>query len=185
MKSPLVLASQSPRRKKILKHFGVSFRVIKPVEVEEDFIQGESPQDMVRRLALKKALAVSKRKPGSRVLAADTVVALGSKIFGKPRSRYEARNMLKTLGGRGHEVWTGVALVGPGKRKARVYVERTRVFFKPLTVWDISAYLATREPYDKAGAYDIQGTARKWITGWEGSYFNIMGLPVDWVLKQL
>lgn len=140
---------------------------------------------MVRRLALKKARSVSKRFPGNFVLGADTVVASRGRIFGKPKDQAEAARMLMGLQGRSHEVWTGVALLGPDGKLAGIHAEKTRVTFKAFSPNSISAYLKSREPYDKAGAYNIQGTGRAWVESWEGDYFNIVGLPIRPVLDLL
>ena len=181
----LLLASRSPRRAKILRFAGIPFRVQKAERVREIRLKGESPASLVRRLALEKALFVSRRNPKAWVLGADTVVSLGDRIFEKPKNPREAGLMLRALQNRSHVVLTGVAIVGGGGRTIRRGVERTRVSFKHLTAQEIKAYLGTREPYDKAGAYDIQGTAGKWIKNWQGDYFNVMGLPLRWVVHQM
>lgn len=178
----LVLASQSPRRKAILRFAGISFRTVKPLGVSEKRLPRENPSKMVVRLALKKAQAVAKRFPQSWVLGADTVVVCHGKLFGKPKNRSQAGNMLRTLQGKAHTVWTGVALVK--KKRSRTHAEKTRVFFRGLTPREQRVYLNSKEPYDKAGAYDIQGTARTWIRKWEGDYFNVMGLPLQWMIRE-
>lgn len=139
---------------------------------------------MVLRLALAKAMAVSKKCPRSWVLGADTAVVCGHRVFGKPKNLSQAGEMIRLLQGRPHSVWTGVALVGQGGSIRRCYAEKTKVLFRNLSEKDYWAYLKSREPYDKAGAYDIQGTARSWIKSWEGDYFNVMGLPLRWVIEE-
>jgi septum formation protein len=139
---------------------------------------------LARRLALEKAIEVSRRKPGSWVLGADTVVALGKRAFGKPKDTQEALAILKALQGRSHWVYTGVALVRNGKEK-RLRVEGTRVFFRRVAEKEWAPYLKSREPYDKAGGYAIQGTARRWIRRYEGEYFTVLGLPLRWLLSEL
>jgi septum formation protein len=181
----LLLASQSPRRAKILKFAGYSFQAVKPIGVVEKGRPGEGVSDLVRRLAIEKARSVSIRKPSFLVLGADTMVVYRNRVFGKPKNRGEARRMLLQLRGRRHEVLTGVALVQDGGRRVKSHVEKTKVFFKAFSAKEIQAYLNSGEPYDKAGAYDIQGTARKWIGGWEGDFFNVMGLPLGWVKREL
>ncbi len=145
--------------------------------------KGESASALVKRLAILKAKAVSKKHPREMVLAADTVVAYQGKVFGKPKDALEARAMLLTLEGKWHEVWSGVALAQ--KDKLKCHVEKTQVLFRKIPRNELSSYLKTKEPYDKAGAYAIQGTAGKWIRKWEGDYLNVMGLPVQWVLKNV
>ncbi len=129
-------------------------------------------------------MAVAGKFPESWVLGADTVVACQGRIFGKPENRTQAQTILKRLSGKAHTVWTGVALVGRGGREIRRHVEKTKVFFRKLRAVELKSYLGTSEPYDKAGAYAIQGTARAWIEKWEGDYFNVMGLPLSWVVEQ-
>jgi|SRR5579872_2714589 len=180
----ILLASQSPRRKAILKFIGLSFRVVKPLNIRESHMPGETPAKMVRRLALEKAGVVSRRYPSQWVLGADTVVFCKKKIFGKPRNREEATRMLKMLQGRTHEVWTGVAFLGP-RTRPKIHVEKTKVTFARIPAKEMFSYLKSREPYDKAGSYDIQGTAREWIEKWEGDYFNILGLPVVWLIPAI
>ncbi len=140
---------------------------------------------MVRRLAFEKALEVSRRHPAAWVLGADTMVICGKDIFGKPRNRKEAGKMLRSLQGRSHSVWTGIALVGKGGGWSKVYAERTKVFFRKFKKGELESYLNSKEPYDKAGAYDIQGTARAWVDKWMGDYFNVMGLPIHWVVREI
>ncbi len=180
----LVLASQSPRRKAILRFAGIPFKSVSPPGVVESRRAAESPARMARRLALEKALAAAKKFPYALVLGADTLVACQGRIFGKPKGRIQAQAMLRWLSGKSHTVWTGVALVGNGGRDIRQHVEKTEVFFRKLKTGELRAYLATPEPYDKAGGYAIQGTARAWIEKWEGDYFNVMGLPLRWVVEQ-
>ena len=180
----ILLASRSPRRKAILRFAGVPFHVVEPRGVQETLRHGERPRRFVTRLAIEKATEVALRHPQALCLGADTVVVQGGKIFGKPKDRQEAARMLQALSGKAHEVWTGVALVGKGGKWVRSHAERTRVTFRALSPQEVLAYLKTREAYDKAGAYAIQGTARRWIKDWEGDYFNVMGLPVKWVVRE-
>ncbi len=180
----LILASQSPRRKKILEFLSIPFRVVKPQGVDETPFSGESAPQLVKRLAQSKALAVSKRYPHLPVLAADTVVIQKNKIYGKPKNRLEAFQMIASLQGKKHEVWTGTALVWKQRGIVENYSEKTTMVFKTLSPAFIKKYVETKEPYDKAGAYDIQGSASNWIKKWEGDYFNVMGLPIQWVVQQ-
>jgi septum formation protein len=181
----LFLASQSPRRRKILHFAGISFKVVKPINVAEKRKNGEGPKELVRRLAVEKAANVSTRFPTAWVLGADTVVVCGGDVFGKPRNRQEAGKMLSRLQGRSHHVWTGCALMGNGGRWIKSHAEKTKVYFRKFEAGELEAYLDSKEPYDKAGAYDIQGTARTWVRQWEGDYFNVMGLPLQWVVREI
>jgi len=174
----LILASSSPRRAQILHDAGISFSVLSSA-VDETVYPGETPQQLVQRLADAKAELVAARAVGPAILiAADTVVALDGQILGKPRSTDEARRMLELFSGRAHSVITGVSLIRLPEMERRQFIETTLVNFAPLTPGDISRYLATEEPYDKAGAYAIQGHAGRYIPRIEGCYFNVVGLPL-------
>jgi nucleoside triphosphate pyrophosphatase len=183
--SRLLLASRSPRRKKILALSGLSFRVVPPRGVDEKPRRGESPRALARRLACAKALEVARRHPKDWVVGADTVVGCGGEVLGKPVDRKDAARMMGLLQGRFHEVWTGVALAGKGGRMLRIHAERTVVLFGAVPPGRMLKYLGSREPYDKAGAYAIQGTARAWIRDWTGDFLNVMGLPLDWLLREI
>jgi septum formation protein len=181
----LILASTSPRRAEILHDAGFSFIVVSSA-VDETPFSGESPTDHVQRLADAKAELVAARTAGPAiVLAADTVVTLEGRIFGKPRSTDEARHMLEKLSGRTHSVLTGVTLIRLPDAERRSFVEFTLVHFSQLSPEEISRYLATEEPHDKAGAYAIQGRAGRYIPRIEGCYFNVVGLPLAHVTQAL
>ena len=181
----LILASSSPRRAEILHHAGISFSVLSSA-VDETPIPGESPQQHVQRLAEAKAELVTARAVGPAiVLAADTIVLLDGQILGKPRSTEEARRMLELFSGRTHSVVTGVCMVSLPEMERRQFVETTLVHFAKLSSDDISRYLATEEPYDKAGAYAIQGHAGRYIPRIEGCYFNVVGLPLSRVVAAM
>jgi septum formation protein len=181
----LILASSSPRRAEILANAGLPFAVLSSA-VDESPYPGEAPVDLVQRLANAKADLVVARAVGpSIVLAADTVVVLDGKILGKPSSAENARHMLQQLSGRTHSVLTGVALVRLPDGERRQFIESTLVHFRPITDEELSSYLATEEPYDKAGAYAIQGLAGRYIPRIEGCYFNVVGLPLSRVLTEL
>ncbi|HXR09568.1 MAG TPA: Maf family protein, partial [Candidatus Acidoferrales bacterium] len=159
----LILASTSPRRAEILRDAGVSFTVVSSA-VDETPYPGEAPQALVQRLADVKADLVAARAVGPAiVIAADTVVVLDGQVLGKPRSTEDARHMLEQLSGRTHSVHTGVSLIRLPDAERLRFVETTLVHFSQLTADDISRYLATEEPYDKAGAYAIQGRASRYI----------------------
>jgi septum formation protein len=181
----LILASTSPRRAQILHDAGFSFVVVSSA-VDETPFPGESPSDHVQRLADAKAELVAARTAGPAiVLAADTVVTLEGRIFGKPRSTDDARHILEKLSGRTHSVLTGVTLIRLPDAERRSFVEGTLVHFSELSPEEITRYLATEEPHDKAGAYAIQGRAGRYITRIEGCYFNVVGLPLAHVTQAL
>lgn len=171
----LILASGSPRRSELLRQIGLTFSV-HPADVDETLDPDWIPAEAVERLSARKAEAVAQRFPDQLILAADTVVSLEGDIMGKPLSPRSAFAMLSALSGRTHEVFTGLTL-RQGDQVVTVS-ERTAVTFRPLTSEEISAYIATGEPMDKAGAYGIQGRGALFITGIEGDYFNVMGLPL-------
>jgi len=181
----LILASSSPRRAEILRNAGISFSVLSSA-VDETPSPNEPPNALVLRLANAKAELVAARALSPAiVIAADTVVVLDSKILGKPRSSDDAQHMLEQLSGRTHSVLTGVSLIRLPDRSRLEFVESTLVHFNPLSAEEISAYLATGEPYDKAGAYAIQGRAGRYIPRIEGCYFNVVGLPLARLVSAL
>jgi septum formation protein len=189
----IILASSSPRRAEILRNAGIDFET-RPIAIDETLRAGESPGDYVRRLALEKARAATEAESGTRdlnvadlaVVGADTVVVSGEQILLKPTTPDDARRMLRELSGGVHEVHTGVAVIRMPKRTERVIEEITRVHFRALTEVEIDAYIATGEPFDKAGAYGIQGLGGRYVTRVEGCYFNVMGMPLSrlWGLLQ-
>jgi septum formation protein len=181
----LILASTSPRRAEILRDAGFSFVVVAS-GVDETPLSGESPSELVRRLANSKAEFAAAGIAGHAiVLAADTVVTLDGLIFGKPRSNNDAYHMLEALSGRTHAVITGVTLIRLPDGERRCFVESTLVHFAQLPGEEIARYLATEEPHDKAGAYAIQGRAGRYIPRIEGDYFNVVGLPLARVTQAL
>jgi septum formation protein len=180
----LILASASPRRRELLTQAGFSFHV-QSIPVNEDPVPGENPIHLVKRLAREKAEAVfnAQQKPHASsddppllVLGADTVVVCDHEILNKPVDDADAARMLRLLAGRTHQVITGVCLISP--LGVEVAAETTRVTMLTLSDEEILAYVATREPMDKAGAYAIQGRASRWIPRIVGCYFNVVGLPV-------
>ena len=184
----LVLASGSPRRRHSLEQLGLDFEVVPPPDgVESPWGGDEPPVPFAERLARAKASAVARNRPEAIVLAADTIVVLDGSVLEKPRDESDARAMLFRLAGREHVVYTAAAIEAPreGVRTAVLGVERTGVRFRPLSVEEISAYVATGEPLDKAGAYGIQGYGAALVESVRGCYFNVMGLPVIRVLALL
>jgi septum formation protein len=179
--SPLVLASASPRRRELLSDCGIAFE-ISSSDLDESVGVGEDPKDLVLRLAEAKAREVASKFPDSYILGADTDVALGTKIFGKPQDPQEVVAMLDQLSGRTHQVLGGVALVDPKLNKVYTGLSTTSVTFRRLSIGEMQAYAATKEPYDKAGGYAAQGLGASFITIIEGSYTNVVGLDLSMVL---
>ena len=175
----IILASASPRRVALLKQMGIACLVI-PADIDETVLSGESPSNYVLRLAEQKALAIASKLAGEHadlpILAADTTVALGNTIFGKPDNDVDAFNMLKKLSGSTHQVHTAIAVAFAGKLETAL--NTTLVTMMPLSDAMISAYIATGEHKDKAGSYAIQGLAGNWVVRIAGSYTGVMGLPV-------
>lgn len=180
-KCPLILASGSPRRKEILDTMGLEFSV-DVSDADESFVG--TPEEMVLELSRRKALAVASRHSGAMILAADTLV-FGDEVLGKPHSAEEAKRMLAGLSGRWHSVYTGVTMIDTRSGKTLSRADVTRVHFVALTAQDIDAYVATGEPLDKAGAYGIQGRGGMFIDRIEGSYSNVVGLPMALVRSML
>jgi septum formation protein len=181
----LILASASARRAEILRNAGITFTVLSSA-VDETPIPGESPQAMVKRLALAKAELVAARALGPAiVIAADTTVVLEGEVLGKPRTSDDARHMLEKLSGRTHLVITGVAVIRLPDVERREFVETTHVHFAAVSPEEISNYLASGEPFDKAGSYAVQGLAGRFIPRIEGCYFNVVGLPLARLCREL
>ena len=175
----LVLASASPRRAELLRAAGIDFEVM-PADVDETIDVEDTPEGYVRRVAQLKAEAVLPRAGERLVLGADTIVIVDHAVLGKPSDPADAGRMLRLLSGREHAVMTGVCLIDPAAESGRVQMSTTRtsVGFAALTDEEISWYVASGEPVDKAGAYAIQGLASRFVTRIDGSYSNVVGLPV-------
>jgi septum formation protein len=174
----LVLASASPRRRDLLAQAGFQFTVLTS-PVDETPKPGEPAAELAQRLAREKAEAVARLQqtaPDAVILGADTVVVCGNEILGKPQDAADAQRMLRLLSGQTHAVITGVCVVASEERKTAA--ETTRVTVSALSEADITAYIASGEPFGKAGAYAIQGLAAQWIPRVEGCYFNVVGLPL-------
>ncbi len=172
---PVILASQSPRRRELLGLYGIPF-VVDPSMADEDHVEGAGAE-RVKKLAQLKCAEVAERHPGEMVLAADTLVCVDDEILGKPKDEADAARMLHLLSGRAHEVHTGVCLKLPDGREL-CGVDTAKVYFMQLTEENIRRYIATGEPMDKAGAYGIQGRAGVFISHIEGSPSNVIGLPL-------
>ena len=178
----LVLASASPRRRELLTQVGLSFDVI-PAHIDETRHTSEDPAAYVQRLALEKAQTIYTLHPGVFVLGADTTVEIDGHALEKPAGRADAERMLRALSGRTHHVHTGLALLSP--HGTRTHLETTSVTFSPINEDELQHYLDSDEPYDKAGAYGIQGYAARWIPRIDGDYFNVMGLPLAATVRLL
>lgn len=181
----LILASQSPRRRKLLEQLGLPFRVqVSPVD--EIFPDGEAPAQAVQRLALDKAAPIAAQHPDALTLAADTVVVLDHDVLEKPADADEARRMLRRLSGVTHTVYTGLTLVHPASGRRRAASEATAVTFGQLSDAEIAAYVATGSPMDKAGAYGIQDDfGAVFVARIEGDYYNVVGLPLHRLYRLL
>jgi len=181
LREKLVLASGSPRRAEILERAGWPHEII-VAGIDETVFPNEEPAAYVQRLARSKAEAVARRLQEGLVLGADTTVVVANQILGQPVDEADARRMLRLLNAKWHDVLTGVAVVRVGG-ETRVGYQTTRVRFAEMSEKEIDWYIATREPFGKAGAYGIQGNASLFIEEIEGDYFNIMGLPIRLVYE--
>jgi septum formation protein len=183
----LILASKSPRRKHLLEQAGLKFSVI-PSDFDETSVAMSEPASYVRVLAEFKALDISKKHPDSWVIGADTIVLIDNQILGKPGSKDEAGEMLKRLSGKRHQVLTGYCICCREKKQLFSETVKTEVCFKKLRREEIDWYIETGEPLDKAGAYAIQGVGSFLVRNIDGSYTNVVGLPVceviDFLIKQ-
>jgi septum formation protein len=169
----VILASQSPRRRELLTLIGIKHEVL-PADIDESLLPGERPAPHAERLARAKAHAIAEREPGAVVIAADTIVVVDGDVLGKPRDAAEARAMLNRLSGRTHTVLTAIAVARESRTESAV--ESVDVTFRALSDEEITAYIATGEPMDKAGAYGIQGYGATIVERVTGDYFSVMGL---------
>ena len=183
---PLVLASASPRRRDLLNSVGIRFAVV-PSSIPEEEVPGETPEEHVIRLSLEKArdVALKSGAGGRWFLGSDTIVLRDEDILGKPGSREEAFAMLQSLSGRAHRVVSGYALFDRETGTTEAGAVTTNVNFKKLTIAEIDGYIATGEPFDKAGAYAIQGVGAFMVKNIQGSYTNVVGLPLCEVVELL
>ena len=180
----LVLASASPRRRHLLAEHGYEFTVV-PADVEEIAPAHFTPREVVLWNARIKAQAIAREQPGEIVLGVDTLVAFGGRIFGKPRDMDEAFAMASALNGRAHEVFSGGCLVRAATGEERTFAEMTRVHFRKLTAAQLHTYLARIGPLDKAGAYAAQDDRGELIARVEGSFTNVIGLPMEALAESL
>lgn len=176
----IVLASASPRRVEILTSVGWPFDKV-PADIDESEVEGETPAEYVTRLAEEKALAVARQRPNEIVLGADTTVVVDGRILAKPSDLDDAKRMLRILSGRSHFVLTGVAVAINDKVESAL--ERTRVDFREMDEDEIEFLAVKGDPLDKAGAYAVQAQAALFISGIEGDYWNVVGLPIGTVYR--
>lgn len=179
MRPSIVLASASPRRRQLLQQIGLEFQVV-PSRACEDLLPGETPEEHVIRLSRDKAAEVASRKElfGRWVIGSDTIVLIGDQILGKPKDDQDAARMLRQLSGREHQVLSGFAVIDRQSGRQLAEAVSTRVRFRDLTEVEIARYIASGEPADKAGSYAIQGLGVCFVAGIEGSYSNVVGLPL-------
>jgi septum formation protein len=180
----LILASASPRRKEMLTDLGLDFEIM-TAQVDEEVQHGESPEEFVKRAAIEKALDISRKQPDAWVIGADTIVVHDEEILGKPKDGNDAQRKLMRLSGTMHRVLTGFCLQREIDEKTISRVVATEVYFSPFTEEIAAAYVATGEPLDKAGAYGIQGRGGFLVEKINGSYSNVVGLPLAETIKEL
>ena len=178
----VILASQSPRRRELLALIGIAHEV-RPADIDETYFPGEKPAAHAERLARGKCAVIAEREPDALVIGSDTIVVVDGDVLGKPADEADAAHMLGRLSGRSHVVVTAVAVAWRGQ--IRSAVEEVNVTFHSLSDGDIAAYIATREPMDKAGAYGIQGYGATIVERVDGDYFAVMGLPLQLLVRVL
>ena len=180
----IILASASPGRKELLKKTGLKFKV-EPSNYEENISPELEPHELAKSLSLEKAKLVAKNHKNALIIAADTFIVLEDKILGKPRTETEAKKMLETISGRQHSVITGFAIMDTEDHKVLSESVETKVYIRKLTSNEIAAYVKSKEPLDKAGAYAIQGLGSAIVGKIEGDYFNVVGLPLSALAESL
>ena len=183
-KNPLILASLSPRRRDILNQIGIPFQSVGS-RTDEAVQTKMKPTDFACLMATRKAESVKKVHKKRWILAADTLVVINKKMFGKPKDVQECRSMLLDLSGKRHRVITGFCILDPDGNKSHREAVSTRVAVKELSELEIDAYIETAEPFDKAGAYAIQGIGAFMVEGIEGSYSNVVGLPIFEIVRAM
>ena len=182
--NPIILASQSPRRKELMAMLPVTFEV-RAKEIEEKMDEQLTAKENVQSLATQKAEIIAKENPMSTVIGCDTIVVFEGEIFGKPRDEADAKKMLSKLSGKTHFVYTGVSILNKEKHIEECFAVSSKVTMKVLSEEEIMWYIQTKEPLDKAGSYGIQGQAALFIEKIEGDYFNIVGLPIHALYERL
>jgi len=180
----IILASASPRRREILSLTGLKFRV-DPGDYEEDMDSGQEPHKLARSLSLEKARSVAGKHRNALIIAADTFIVFRGRLLGKPHTAAEARRMLKMLNGREHSVLTGFTIMDTESGQKLSRSVETRVWFRKLGMKELEAYIKSKEPLDKAGAYAIQGLGAAIVKKIEGDFFNVVGLPLSELVEGL
>ena len=180
----IILASASPRRKELLEKIGLRFEV-EPSNYEEDMPSALEPHEFAQKISLEKAKVVASKHKNAIVIAADTFIIFGSQILGKPHTEKEARKMLETISGKPHSVITGFSIIDTGTSKTLSKSVETKIYIRKLTLAEIDAYVKSKEPLDKAGAYAIQGLGSVFVEKIEGDYFNVIGLPLSALTEAL
>lgn len=180
----LILASASPRRKKLFYSMGLTFRIV-PAHVNEDYRPGETPGQHVKRLSKNKAMMIAPKHQDSWVLGADTIVVIDGEILGKPANKQQAKTMLGKLSGREHKVFTGFSIIHLQRKICYTQIVQSAVLFKTISPREKHWYISSDEPYDKAGGYAVQGKGAYFIKSIRGSYTNVIGLPLCEVMEAL
>jgi septum formation protein len=180
----IILASASPRKKEILKKTGLKFKVYES-DYEEKMDLGLKPHELARFLSREKARDVARRHRDALVIAADTIVVLRGRLFGKPRNEEQAKEMLRALSGKAHSVITGFTIIDTAGKKEISRSVESKVFFKRLSADEIETYIRSGEPLDKAGAYGVQGLGAVLVKRIEGDFFNVVGLPLNALAESL
>ena len=180
----IILASASPRRKELLQRIGLKFKV-DPSNYEENISSELEPHELAQSLSLEKAKLIAEKHMNALVIAADTFIVFEGKILGKPRTETEAKEMLETISGRQHSVITGFTIIDTENNKALSKAVETKVYIRKLSSNEIDAYVESKEPLDKAGAYAIQGLGSVIVEKIEGDYFNVIGLPLSALAETL
>jgi len=180
----IILASASPRRKELLEKIGLKFEA-EPSDYEEYLPSEGEPHELAKKLSLEKAERVARRHKKAIVIAADTFLVFRGKLLGKPRNEAEAKEMLKALNGTSHSVITGFSIVDKDNKKILTKSVETKIYLRKLTAKEIDAYVKSKEPLDKAGAYAIQGLGSVIVEKIEGDYFNVIGLPLSALAESL
>jgi septum formation protein len=180
----IILASASPRRKEILEKTGLKFKVDES-DYEENMDMSLKPHELAAHHSIGKARAVAPKYRNALIISADTIVVLKNRVFGKPRNRKEAKEMLKSLSGKAHTVISGYTIMDTGSGKETTQSVESKVFFKRLTDDEIDTYIRSGEPLDKAGAYGVQGLGALIVKRIEGDFFNVMGLPLHALAESL
>ena len=183
LKQQIILASASPRRKQLLSSVGLKFKTV-PAHVDENYLNGETPNQHVRRLAQRKAKIIAEKYPDAWVLGADTIVVIDGHILGKPENKTQAKKMLQKLSGRTHKVYTAFTITRAASSITKTRVIQSAVSFKNISPDEIKWYISSKEPYDKAGGYAAQEKGASFIKSVRGSYTNVIGLPLCEVLEE-